>query len=121
MICERASYEVYIQRIEAIILQLQDIKQDIKKTVNYITKLKDLAPGTNIPYLQELMRTELFKNHTQDLLETREKVNMTIDLVLCQAPHLDPRTEEYKVHSRHAEEEERNIFDTSVTLTCLKS
>ena len=104
MIYERASYKVYIQRIEAITLQLQDIKQDPKKAVGYTTKLKDLVPGTNVPSLQVLTITELFKNHNQYLLEIREKLNRTTDVVLCQAPHLDPRTKEYKVHSRHAEE-----------------
>ena len=121
MIGERTSYKIYIQHIDAITLQLQDTKQDIKKAMNYIKKLKDLAPGTNIPSLQELTLTELFKNHIQDLIETREKINRTINIVLCQVPHLDMRTDEYTVHSRHTEEGGKNIFDTSVTLTLIKS
>ena len=83
IICERASYEVYIQRIEAITLQLQDIKQDLKAAVDYTTKLKDFVPGTNVTSLQFLTLTELLKNHNQDIRVIKEKLNRTIDLVLC--------------------------------------
>ena len=49
MIAERSSYLVYIQRIEALTLQLQDIKTDLKETVDFIAHIKEIIPYTGLP------------------------------------------------------------------------
>ena len=89
--------------------------------MDYTAQIKYIAPGSTAPSLQKLSLAKLFRTYTQDLLETREKSNRTIDIVLCQAPNFDPHIEEYKLHFLHVEKGGRNIVGTGVTLTRLKS
>ena len=102
MIAERSNYLVYIKHIEVLILQHQDIKSDQKRTVDFITHIKDIIPVIGLPSLQQLSLNTVTDHHSEDLLLIRENINRTIDLVLCQAPPLDPRTEAYKTHSLQA-------------------
>ena len=95
MIAERSSYLVYIQRIEALTLQLQDIKSDLRESVAFISHIKDIIPVIGLPSLQQLSLSTIIDHHSGDLLLIREKIDRTVDLVLCQAPHLDPRIPEY--------------------------
>ena len=99
MIAERSRYLVYTQRIEALTLQLPDIKSDLKGTLDFITSIKDIIPVISLPSLQQLSLNTVIDQHSEDLLLIREKMNRTIDLVLYQVPHLDPRTLAYKTHS----------------------
>ena len=83
MIAERSSYLVYIQRIEALTLQLQDIKSDLRESVAFIAHIKDIIPVIGLPSLQQLSLSTVINHHSEDLLLVREKINRTIDLVLC--------------------------------------
>ena len=112
MIAERSSYLVYIQRIEALTLQLQDIKTDLKETVDFIAHIKKIIPTIGLPSLQQLSLGTIVYHHSNDLYLIREKINRTINLVLCQTPYLDPHTPSYKIHSLRAERGGRGIFDT---------
>ena len=121
MIAESSIYLVYIQRIEALTLQLQDIKSDIKETVDVIAHIKDITPDICLPSLQQLMLNTIIRHHSEDLLVIREKINRTIDLILYQVPHLDPRTPSYCTHSLQAKIVRKQVFNTPVILTLLKT
>ena len=71
MVSERASYLVYIQRSETITLQLQDIKSDLKQTVDFIAQIENLNPVVSSPSLQQLTPNDIIKHHSDDLLVVR--------------------------------------------------
>ena len=121
MIAERSSYLVYIQRIEALTLQLQGIESDLKESANFITYINDIIPVIGLPSLQQLSLSTIIDHHLEDLLLIREKINRTIDLVLCQAPHLDPRTQAYRAAALQAERGGKHIFNSPVVLTPLRT
>ena len=121
MIAESSIYLVYIQRIEALTLQLQDIKSDLKETVDLIAHISDITPDIGLPSLQQITLNIIIKHHSEDLLVIREKINRTIDLVLYQVPHLDPRIPSYCTHSLQAEIGRKQVFNTPVVLTLLKT
>ena len=100
---EDESYLIYIQRIEALTLQLQDIKTSLKDTISFINQVKERTPDTHFETLQQLSLSAIIDKHVADLDLTNQKVDRVIDLVLCQAPHLDPTSEEYKKHSEVAQ------------------
>ena len=121
MIAESSIYLVYIQRIEALTLQLQDIKSDLKETVDLIAHISDITPDVGLPSLQQITLNIIIKHHSEDVLVIREKINRTIDLVLYQVPHLDPCTPSYCTHSLQAEIGRKQVFNTPVVLTLLKT
>ena len=86
---ENESYHIYIQRIKAIYLQLQDINPIIKATINFIDTIKDHTPITHFKTLQQLTLTHIIEQHIQDLSLTNQKVDMALDILLCQAPRID--------------------------------
>ena len=93
-------------------MYLQGIKWNLKRTVDFISQVKDLTPEVKFPTLQQLTIDKIIQHHTQDLLETRENVDTTINLVLCQALYCDPHTPECKVHALYAEHGwERYVHD----------
>ena len=118
---ENESYHIYIQRIEALTLQLQDIKSSLKDTISFITQIKERTPNTHFQTLQQLSLSAIIDQHVQDLHLTNQKVDRVIDLVLCQAPHLDPTSEEYKKHVEVASLGGRHSFGTPVVLTKLST
>jgi hypothetical protein len=63
----------------------------------------------------------LIDKHVQDLNLTNQKVDRAIDLVLCQAPHVDPTSEEYKLHVEVAQLGGKYAFGTPVVLTKLST
>ena len=56
-----------------------------------------------------------------DLNLTNHKVDRIINLILCQAPHVDPTTEEYKKHAEIAQLGGKYYFGTPVVLTRLST
>ena len=99
---EQESYAIYIQRIEVLTLQLQDIKHSIKHIISFINCINERTPNTHFKTLQQLTLSALFDKHVQDLNLTNHKIDRAISLILCQAPHVDPTTEEYKKHAEIA-------------------
>jgi hypothetical protein len=118
---EQESYHIYIQRIEALTLQLQDIKSSLKDTISFINQVKERTPNTHFQTLQQLTLSAIIDKHVADLNLTNQKVDRVIDLVLCQAPHVDPTSEEYKKHAEVAQLGGKYIFGTPVVLTKLST
>ena len=56
-----------------------------------------------------------------DLNLTNQKVDMAIDIILCQVPHIDPTTEEYKKHVELFLIRGKYVFGTHVVLTHLSN
>jgi hypothetical protein len=83
MIAERSSYLVYIQRIEALTFQLQNIKSDLKESVDFIAHINDIIPVIGLPSLQQLSLSMVIDHHSGDLLLIMEKINRITNLVLC--------------------------------------
>ena len=117
---ENESYHIYIQRIKAIYLQLQDINPIIKATINFIDTIKDHTPITHFKTLQQLTLTHIIEQHIQDLSLTNQKVDMALDILLCQAPRIDHVSWEYKHHVEVSWSGSRHIFDNPVVLTHLQ-
>jgi hypothetical protein len=63
----------------------------------------------------------IIDKHVADLNLTNQKVDRVIDLVLCQAPHVDPTSEEYKKHTEVAQLGGKHVFGTPVVLTKLST
>ena len=120
MIAERSSYFIYMQRIEELTFQLQDINTNLE-TVDFIAHIKKIIPTSCLPSLQQLSLSTIVDHHFSDLYLIREKINRTIDLVLCQAPHLDPRIPEYGAAALQAERGGKHIFNSPVVLTPLRT
>jgi hypothetical protein len=72
---EQESYHIYIQRIEALTLQLQDIKYSLRDTISFINKIKERTPDTHFETLQQLTLSALIDKHVQDLALTNQKLN----------------------------------------------
>ena len=118
---EQESYHIYIQRIEALTLQLQDIKYSLRDTISFINKIKERTPDTHFETLQQLTLSALIDKYVQDLTITDQKVDRAIDLVLCQVPHVDPTSMEYKKHAEVAQLRGKHAFRTPVILTKLST
>ena len=93
MIFEKESYNIYIQRIEALTLHLHHIKYSLRDTITFINSIKDCTPNTQFKTLQQLTLSAIIDTHVGGLNLTNQKVDRVIDLVCCQAPHVDPTTE----------------------------
>ena len=64
---ENESYHIYIQRIEALTLQLQDINHSLRDTINFIDSVKDRTLNTRFKTLQQLTLSTIINKHVSDL------------------------------------------------------
>ena len=82
-----------------------------------INPIKDCTPNTHFKTFQQLTLSAIIDKHVGDLNITNQKADRFIDIVLCQAPHVDPITVAYQEHVKLAKLGGKYVFNTHDVLT----